>query len=407
MLDSAMLDILSNVEPAGEPEISLGFPLDAGNFSDDDGPTVAPPAPAPPQEAVLAVFTELLQLILRRDLESRIRIRVDCRRATRATLEAEGVSLFALLSKAYVLTEWIPAPDLLWRAIWELFPEVDHKIKPGDKPHLVKVSFTASASSLAEKLLHASPQLRAAVGVASGDTAATVASDTVDRTAIFARFTTPVRAAALPLLRRHACVLSDACLLRASQKPKPAKRPRKAAAATPSRAAAPAQAFPSAPSTPVAGAARFALPMAPLGEQEECVGGLVVSPVPIDEPLRSAFSTPAPRLALAPRAPPPAPRAPSRDDFLGSVSLLARYAQEMAGQQENCGHFLEVLERGSEEIALTLQPLAALANGAVVAPPTLRLLGFLAGQTPEGCVAAPSPHAAHGGSSPSFLFLFW
>ena len=97
---------------------------------------------------MLVVFTELLQLILRRDLESRIRIRVDRRRATRATLEAEGVSLFALLSKAYVLTEWIPAPDLLWRAIWKLFPEVDHKIKPGDKPHLVKVSFTASASSL-------------------------------------------------------------------------------------------------------------------------------------------------------------------------------------------------------------------------------------------------------------------
>ena len=205
MLDSAMLDILSNVEPAGEPEISLGFPLDAGNFSDDDGPTVSPPAPAPPQEAVLAVSTELLQLILRRDLESRIRIRVDRRRLTRATLEAEGVSLFALLSKAYVLTEWIPAPDLFWRAIWELFPEVDHKIKPGDKPHLVKVSFTASASRLAENLLHASPQLRAAVGVAGGDTAATVALDTVDRTGIFARLTTPVRAASLP--RRHACDL--------------------------------------------------------------------------------------------------------------------------------------------------------------------------------------------------------
>ena len=78
----------------------------------------------------------------------------------------------------------------------------------------------------------------------------------------------------------------------------------------------------------------------------------------------------------------------------------------MAGQQENCGHFLEVLERGSGEIAPTLQPLAPLANGAVVAPGALRLLGFLAGQTPDGCVAAPSPHAAHGGSSPSFLFCF-
>ena len=108
-----MLEFLSNVEPAGESEIASGFPLDAGASSDDDGPTVAPPAPAPRQEAVLAVFTELLQLILRRDLESRIRIRVDSRLATRATLEAEGVSLFALLSKAYVLTEWIPTPDLL------------------------------------------------------------------------------------------------------------------------------------------------------------------------------------------------------------------------------------------------------------------------------------------------------
>ena len=407
MLDSAMLGFLSNVEPAGEPENTLGFSLDSSD--DDDGPAFAPPAPAPGQEAVLAVFTELLQLILRRDLESRVRIRVDSRIATRLALQADGVSLFALLSKAYVLTEWIPTPDLLWRAIWKLFPEAEHKIKPSDKPHLVKVSFTTSASSLAEKLLDASPQLRAAVGVASGDTAATVASDTVDRTAIFARFTTPVRAASLPLLRRHACVLSDACLLRASQVPKPAKRARKAPAATRGgRPAAPAQASRSTPTTLFAEAASSAPPMAPLHVQEALVGGLVVNPAPMDEPRRrSAYSTPAPRLALTPCAPPRAPRAPSREDFLRSVDLLARYAQEMAGQQENCGHFLEVLERGSGEIAPTLQPLAPLANGAVVAPGALRLLGFLAGQTPDGCVAAPSPHAAHGGSSPSFLFLFW
>ena len=60
VLDSAMLEHLSNVEPAGEPEIARRFPLDAGASSDDDGgPAVAPPAPAPQQEAVLAVFTEL------------------------------------------------------------------------------------------------------------------------------------------------------------------------------------------------------------------------------------------------------------------------------------------------------------------------------------------------------------